>query len=293
MNLKILACAFSLSTAWSMTAAAQTSLELLHGWGYNDDFNGDSERTTLSIKTFQVWPYGTFFMYYDITGPFTAPDADVLPNEKGGFFGGTSLTLSIKQIGEKIATVSQDPTPENMDKKDPTKKKPVVWDWGALADFSLRYELEHVSKFGALHYYGVQFDFRIPHFDFVSMTASIRDDHSLAAVDLQLGGAWQTTIPIWDITNIVFAGFFSWGLFGEGEGVFTVGPNDDGSYTEIPVEGRPFFITQPQLMLDVGKLVRVADNRILAGIEYQFALNRYLQKDVHEHVPQLLFKWNL
>lgn len=292
MNLKTLAFAFSLSTAWSVTAAAQTSLELLHGWSYNDDFNGDAERTVLSIKTFQVWPYGTFFMYYDITGPFTPPDASVLPNEKGGFFGGTSLTLSIKQIGEKIATVSQDDPKPEKGEKDP-KKKPVVWDWGALGDLSLRYELEHVSKFGALHYYGLQFDLRIPHFDFVSMTASIRDDWALSAVDLQLGGAWQTTIPVWDITDIVFAGFFSWGMFGEGEGVFTLGPNDDGTYTEIPIEGRPFFITQPQLMVDVGKLVRVANGKVYTGIEYQFAFNRYLQKGVNEHVPQLLFKWNL
>src|SRR6202042_2443178 len=103
------------------------------------DFNGDSERTILTIKTFQPWSYGTFFMYYDITGPFTPPNASVYPNEKGGFFGGTSVTLSIKKIGEKIASEE--------------------WKWGPLSDVSLRYELEHVSKLGALNYYGLQYNF--------------------------------------------------------------------------------------------------------------------------------------
>src|SRR5215213_1595889 len=117
MKLKLLASAFVLTTAWSLPAAAGTSLELLHGWNFNKDFNGDTERTILSIKTFQPWDYGTFFMYYDITGPFTPPDANVTPNEKGGFFGGTSVTFSIKRIGQKIAGTE--------------------WDWGGLLDWSV------------------------------------------------------------------------------------------------------------------------------------------------------------
>jgi len=83
-------------------------------------------------QTFQPWKYGTFFMYYDITGPFHAPDAAVRPNEKGGFFGSWTVTLSSKQIGQAL-----------------TGQK---WDWGALGDISLKYELETVSKFGMLNY---------------------------------------------------------------------------------------------------------------------------------------------
>lgn len=273
MKLKILVSAFLISTAWAAPAAADTSLELLHGWNYNEDFNGDTERTILTIKTFQPWSYGTFFMYYDITGPFTAPDARVAPNEKGGFFGGTSLTLSSKRIGQKITGAE--------------------WDWGALADVSLRYELEHVSKFGALHYYGLQFDLKMPFFDFVTTTAVIRDDWSLSGVDLQLGGAWQLTIPVGTVTDVVFAGFFAWGLFGEGKGTFTSGPDAAGGYAEIPAEGAPFLTAQPQLMLDVGKLARVVDGKVYAGVEFQIATNRYLQRGVSENLAQLLFKWNL
>lgn len=273
MKLKLIASAFLLSTAWAQTASADTSLELLHGWNYNKDFNGGTERTILTIKTFQPWSYGTFFMYYDITGPFTWPDANVTPNEKGGFFGGTSVTLSVKKIGEKIAG-----------------KK---WDWGPLLDFSLRYELEHVSKFGALNYYGLQYDLKVPYFDFFSATTVIRDDWSLAGVAVQIGAAWQVTIPIWKLTDLVFAGFFQWGLFGEGKGGFTVGPDDKGKYLKIPQEGRAFLTSQPQLFLDIGKLARVVDRTLYAGVEFQIALNRYLQPGIHENLAQLLFKWNI
>lgn len=278
MKLKVLisaALAFSASTAWSLSASADTSLELLHGWNYNADFNGETERTILTIKTFQPWSYGTFFMYYDITGPFNAPDANVAPNEKGGFFGSTSLTFSVKRIAQKIAGAEKD------------------WNWGPLLDLSLRYELEHVSKFGSLSYYGLQWNLDFPLMDFFSALTSIRDDWSLSGVDLQLGAAWQMTIPVGNITDIVFAGFFAWGLFGEGKGVFTAGPDTAGGYASIPVQGRPFFLSQPQLMADIGKLTHVADRKVYAGIEYQIALNRYLQRGINENVAQLLFKWNI
>ena len=161
MKIKLaVASALLLSIAWPSSAKADTTLELLHGWNYNKDFNGSTERTVLTIKTFQYWSYGTFFMYYDITGPFAPPDAEALPNEKGGFFGGTSLTFSIKRIGQKIAGTE--------------------WDWGALADLSLRYELEHVSKFGSLNYYGLQFDLKIPYMDFTSLMRPLRT-HSSAS----------------------------------------------------------------------------------------------------------------
>jgi hypothetical protein len=273
MKLTAVVSTLLIATAWSFPAAADTSLELLHGWNYNQDFNGDPERTTLTIKTFQPWPYGTFFMFYDITGPFTPPDASASPNEKGGFFGSSNVTFSIKRIGQKLAGAE--------------------WDWGPLTDVSLRYELEHVSKFGSLHYYAMQWDLRVPYFDFFSWITSIRDDWSLSGVAFQLGGFWQFTVPIFDVTNVVCAGFFAWGITGEGTGGFTVGPDDKGAYAKIPAEGAPFFISQPQVLLDVGKLARVADNKVLAGVEFQIAMNRYLQQGVSENLAQLLFKWNL
>jgi hypothetical protein len=266
--------ALALVTAWPAPAAAETSLEILHGWGYNADFNGGTERTILTIKTFQPWSYGSFFLYYDITGPFAPPDSRVLPNEKGGFFGGMAANLSIKRIGQKIAGDAK-------------------WDWGALLDLSLSIQVEHVSKLGALNYLGLLFDLRIPGFDFVTTSALIRQDWSLRGVDLQLGAAWQITIPLGKVTDLVQLGFFAWGLFGEGEGVFTTGPDANGRYSAVPTRGRPFFLSQPQLLLDAGKLATLAPRTFYAGIEYQIAWSRYLQQGVTEHVPQLMVKWGI
>ena len=263
-----------LFTAWPSTARADTAVELLHGWNYNNDFNGGTERTIMTIKTFQPFKYGSFFMYYDITGPFTPPDDKVLPNEKGGFFGGTSVNLSVKRIGEKIAG--------------------ETWNWGgALVDVSLHSEVEHVSKVGMLTYFGPLFDLKIPGFDFAAFSSVIRQDWTLNGIDLQLGGAWQITFPIGKITDIVFDGFFQWGMFGEGHGTFTTGPDDKGQYTVIPTRGRPFFMTQPQLLLDIGKLTTVAERTFYVGLEYQFAFNRYLQPGVMENVPQIMFRWSI
>lgn len=273
MKVTLLACASLSSAAWVLPAAAGTSLELLHGWDYNRDFNGEPERTILTIKTFQPWDYGTFFLYYDITGPFAAPDANVSPNEKGGFFGSMSFAFSIKRIGQKMAGQE--------------------WDWGALVDLHVKYELETVSRLGALHYYGLQYDLKIPHFDFVTMTSVIRDDWGLAGVDLQLGGAWQITLPLGQSIDLVFAGFFAWGLFGEGEGELTVGPDQDSDYLSIPRVGRPFFLSQPQLLVDALKLVKGPPGKIYLGVEYQIALNRYLQLGVSENVAQIMAKWNI
>ena len=69
--------------------------------------------------------------------------------------------------------------------------------------------------------------------------------------------------------------------------------DQDGAYAVVPTKGRRFFLAQPQLMLDMGKLSRLTDGHLYAGIEYQIALNRYLQNNVNENVAQLLFKWKI
>ena len=61
-------------------AAAGTALELLHGGGYHQDVNGSRERTILRGKTLEAWQYGSLFLYYDMTEPFTPAGSAVLPN---------------------------------------------------------------------------------------------------------------------------------------------------------------------------------------------------------------------
>ena len=237
---------------------------------FNQDFNGDAARTILSIKAFQPWEYGFMFLYYDITGPFNNPGETIATNEKGGFFGGTTVALSVKRIGQKI-TGSE-------------------FNWGPLADVSLKYEIEHVSKFGALHYVGFQWDWAVPFLDFLSTTTVVRQDTSLDGVDLQLGAAWQKSFSLGP-ADFIFGGFFQWGVFGEGEGnlVFGEPPNT----VAVPTEGNSFFLTQPQILLDVGKLIKFTPAKLYAGFEYQFTINRYLIQDKSENTLQGMIRWNI
>lgn len=227
---------------------------------FNKDFNGDTARTLVSIKAFQPWEYGFVFLYYDITGPFTKAGRDVTDNEKGGFFGGTTIGISPKKIAEKF------------------HGKP--YDWGPLIDINVKYEMEHVSKFGMLHYYGLQWDFKVPHLDFANVTTVIRDDFAFEGVDFQLGAAFQKSFSIGPAAFLV-GGFFQWGLFGEGDA------------PSLMTEGRPFFLSQPQLLWDIGKAVQFTPAKVYVGFEYQLSVNRYLIEGKTENVLQGMVRWNI
>ena len=97
---------------------------------FNDDFNGGGARTILSIKAFQAWEYGTMFLYYDITGPWNGANSKTdgvqdTANERGGFFGGITTTVSPKRSARRSGR---------------------EFDWGPIADLEVKYEMEHVAS---------------------------------------------------------------------------------------------------------------------------------------------------
>lgn len=242
---------------------------------FNKDFNGGASRTILSIKAFQPWEYGFVFLYYDVTGPFSNPSRALTLNEKGGFFGGTTIAISPKKIAEKIAG--------------------HPFDWGPVADVSIKYEMEHVSKFGMLNYYGLHWDLNVPFLDFANVTTVIRDDRSLRGVDLQLGTAWQKSFSIGS-QDFIFGGFLQWGLFGEGSGrqiIVVEMPSPGGGTLEIPAKGNKFLTSQPQLLWDFGKLIRFTPAKLYLGFEYQITVNRYLIEDKTEDTLQGMIRWNI
>lgn len=266
---------------WSSNASANVWFELLHAHCFtgdeddanskgqipdsidcfNKDFNGGVARTVLTIKAFQPWEYGFVFLYYDITGPRNSAVADVeSDNEKGGFFGGITFALSPKKVAEKV------------------HGKP--YDWGLIADVSFKYEMEHVSKFGMLNYYGLNWDLVVPWLDFMAVTTVIRDDDLFEGVDLQLGAALQKSFSLGS-QDFILGGFIQWGLFGEGA-------SEDGTF-----EGNNFITTQPQLLWDFGKVVQFTPAKFYLGFEYQYTLNRYLIEDKSENLLQGMIRWNI
>jgi len=242
---------------------------------FNKDFNGGVARTVLSIKAFQPWEYGFVFLYYDVTGPFNNASRHLTLNEKGGFFGGATFAISPKKIAEKVAG--------------------HPFDWGPIADLSIKYEMENVSKFGMLHYYGLNWDFKVPFMDFVSATTVIRDDRTLSGIDLQLGAAWQKSFSLGSL-DFMFLGFFQWGVFGEGKGkqiILDETPSPGGGPLEITTQGNSFFMSQPELLWDFGKVVHFTPAKIYLGFEWQFAFHRYLIPDKTENTLQGMIRWNI
>ena len=231
---------------------------------FNKDFNGDGARTTLSIKAFQPWEYGTVFVYYDITGPFSSAIKNVTSDfEKGGFFGGVAVTFSSKAIAKRITGNE-------------------AMDWGVLGDVHLRLEMEQISKLGGVQYVGLQYDFVVPFLDFLSLVTVIREDWAFEGVDLQLGGATQKSFSLGS-QDFIVGGFFGWAVFGEGEG-------------KGPLAGRRannFFATQPQILWDFGKLIRFTPAKLYLGLEYQFTVNRYLIEGKSENMLQGMIRWNI
>ena len=94
--------------------------------------------------------------------------------------------------------------------------------------------------------------------------------------------AWQKSFSLGE-QDFVFTGFFQWGVFGEGEGS---GLNAGGY-------GRPFFLSQPEILYDFGKLIHFTPAKIYLGFEGQIAYNRYLIDGKIENLIQGMIRWNI
>ncbi len=94
-------------------------------------------RTPSSIKAFQPWKYGSSSSITDIR-PGRSPRAGLssVTDNEGGFFGGTTVAISRQRIAGRCSPGA-------------------TYDWGPLTDIYVKYEAEHVSKFGMLHYCGL------------------------------------------------------------------------------------------------------------------------------------------
>lgn len=117
---------------------------------------------------------------------------------------------------------------------------------------------------------GVGVDLDIPGFDFVQLNVYRRyNDHAEAPESYQLTPVWKMTIPVAD-TSIVFDGFIDW-VFGD--------------------DTRNLHIC-PQLKLDVGTLVGLDENKLYAGIEYDYWQNKYGVRGVDQNTFSGIVKYH-
>lgn len=248
------------------TTASALSISLLKGEGFRDDLGYREDKTTLTLEHFALWELGTVFFYYDITEPTTDDgqsfnDAD---NSKysNQFFGGTSVTVSLSKITGKS------------------------FNYGILKDVSIRGELENGSGNGNFnfqnYFYGLQYDFAIPGFDFFSLNTVLRDNPNDPGVGIQLGAFWQMSWDYGRWNKYKFTGFIAASPWN----------GDQPSTGSFSRKGQ-FLTTQPQLLYDVGYGLFGTKDRLEMGFEYAYFLERFQQKDKDEKVLQYMVKWTI
>lgn len=150
---------------------------------------------------------------------------------------------------------------------------------GLLRDILIKTELEHVSGVPPVYYYGLTWDLNVPKFAVANISTVFRDDAVKPGVGGQLNGFW--ILPF--AKKFQFTGFFSSGLIPEHK-----------DYV--------FLMTQPQVLYDVSAVTDSKKGSALVGVEYSYAINRYLKKGVrdsegnpdpgfNETVVQAMFKF--
>jgi nucleoside-specific outer membrane channel protein Tsx len=235
------------------------SISVLKGNNFTEDQGYRGSRTTLTIENFSVWDYGTVFFYYDITEP-TGDDSgpDYYSNQ---FFGGLAPTLSLSKI-----------TGANLN-------------FGIVRDISLRAEIENGSALGFAnfqnYFYGLQYDLSVPGFDFLSVNTVLRDNPDVAGVGFQIGLFWQMTYEFLEKNRLKFTGFLATSPWD--------GNNNNKNVPPLDSKGR-FLITQPQLLYDLGHLLRNKKDTLEIGMEYSYALNRFQFSHKDEKVLQGMVK---
>lgn len=236
--------------------AQAASVSFLWGDNFRDDLGYEKEKMTMTIENFSAWDLGTVFFYYDVTEPFSSNNGD-----SNQFFGGIAPTLSLsKATGKEFS-------------------------WGILKDVSLRAELENGSGYGSNnfrnYFYGLQYDFAVPGFDFFSLNTVIRDNPLSRGVGFQIGGYWQMSWEYGPWRKFRFTGFFATSPW-DGD--------QDPELTYFSNHGR-FLTTQPQLLYDLGYGLWGKPMRLEVGVEYAYFINRYQLRDKDEQSAQAMVKF--
>lgn len=246
-----------------MSEAKALSVSFLWGDNFREDLGYEKEKLTMTLEHIQFWEYGSVFFYYDITEPFSTNRGD-----SSQFFGGISPTFSL------------------------TKMTGREWKWGIIQDVSIRLELENGSGYGQNnfrnYFYGLQYDLKVPGFDFFSVNTVLRDNPLSRGVGVQLGAFWQMTWDYGPWSKFKFMGFVAASPW-DGD----IDPELESDQPFSPSKRGRYLTTQPQFLWDIGYGLTGKPDRIEAGFEYAYFLNRYQLKDKDEKVLQVMIKFTL
>lgn len=139
---------------------------------------------------------------------------------------------------------------------------------GLLQDVSFAASLNVGNGFRA-YLAGLTLHFKVPRFSYLDVDVMAYDDRSDSDVTYIVTPAWELPFAVGGL-GCRFRGF-----------VDLIGPEG---------ERRAQLLTQPQLLIDLGKLWGTKD-KLFAGVEYQYWRNKFGVDGVDESLPQVMLLW--
>ncbi|MCB9025337.1 MAG: hypothetical protein H6625_03395 [Bdellovibrionaceae bacterium] len=204
------------------------SISYLKGNSYKSYGEEVFAKDIITIDHYGTWKYGSVYFFYDISRA-------VKKDDHSDFFGSISPMFSLSKMTGKDFSNS----------------------W--LHDVDVKFELEHVSGYTPVYYYGFNLPIKLPYFRNFSVAPVLRDDPLKKGVGGQVLLAWGLPLHLNAKLDFMFSGFLAMSMIAEDKDEF-------------------FMITQPQFLVDIGQLFKTDKNQFFAGMEYSYAINRYLKK---------------
>ena len=118
---------------------------------------------------------------------------------------------------------------------------------------------------------GAGVNLKVPAFDVFRVDAFYHYHEFLDYDTYQITPVWDTTWRFDDKLHVRFRGYAD--IVGEGPG------------------GKPYILTDPQLLVDVGNALGMSPGHVYAGVEYRYWHNKFGVEGVDEQVVQGMAAW--
>ncbi len=118
-----------------------------------------------------------------------------------------------------------------------------------VKDAFLKYELEHSSNGTRINYYGFAFDFNVPFTSGITVETVLKDDSQVDGMGGQVNFMWNVPFQFTSQYKFNFKGWFVSQIFAEANANY-------------------YFVTQPQILLDLGNAIGSDKEKIYIGSEY-------------------------
>ena len=237
---------------------SDTELQLLHGSKFHETSNAvDVVKSILTLNHASAYKYGRNNFFVDIL------KSNGSDNNSGEVYSEFYTTLSMAKLG-------------GLD-----WSQHGVKDIGATAGINFGSKSDSFGANRRVLLLGPTIDFDVPGFLFLNVSLLAYRDSSTSVTAGHLCGSKKTTLqvtPTWSLP------------FSIGDAKFSF----EGYADYIAKHGTcaKQALAQPQLRWDIGHHLG-KPGTVFVGIEYQYWKNKYGDRTIQEHFPQLLLVWKL